>query len=75
MIKKLDRMIDILVWIDAWLACDMFLIWACDPNSTEHPFLLSCFIGIISYYFAEWIQESVRWLNNKVMEKLFGNRD
>lgn len=63
--NKLNRIRDIIVWINAWLACDMFLIWLCDPNTKGHPFLLACFIGIISYYFAEWIKESVQWLSDR----------
>lgn len=73
--RILSRIVDIMIWVDAWLACDLFLIWLMNPGSSRHPVLISVAIGMTSYYFAEWISDTVQWLSYKLNEKLFGKRD
>lgn len=64
--RKANRILDIIIWIHAWLIADLVLLWLTDCNQTKYPMLLAMFIGVISYLFADWVQESVQWMSGRL---------
>ena len=69
--KVLERLIHLFVWVDAWLAMDLFLLWLFNPDtSSPKGVVMSVFIGATAYFFAEWARESVYWLSNRILDWL-----
>ena len=68
--KVMKRLVHFFIWVDAWLAMDLFLLWLFNPDSSTKGFVLSMFIGAVAYFFADWARESIYWLGNCILDWL-----
>lgn len=64
--RKANRILDIIIWINAWLIADTVLLWLTDCSQSEYRIPLVMFIGVFSYFFADWVQESVQWMSYRL---------
>jgi hypothetical protein len=68
--RFLKQINHILIWIESWLAMDIFLLYLFKPDSSTKGFVLSMFIGAVAYIFADWSRESIYWLVNCILDWL-----
>lgn len=64
--RKANRILDIIIWVHAWLIADIGLLWLTDCSQSKYRIPLAIFIGVFSYFFADWVQESAQWLSDRL---------